>query len=87
MKLVENCTTLDSVDMFLPKIFARPDDEPPVQRGALEPSNEKTTDNATRITAQANDDASSIEVQDGVLKMEAVSQVWSRNHIIIAYVL
>ncbi|OAQ64073.1 siderophore iron transporter [Pochonia chlamydosporia 170] len=72
--------------MFLPKIFARPDDEPPVQRGALEPSNEKTTDNETRITAQANDDASSIEVQDGVLKMEAVSQVWSRNHIIIAYV-
>lgn len=78
---------------LLPKIFARSDDETPPTGSTLETANEKSvTDNkAATTTAQVNsgdyDYDSSDEPQPGVEKMEAVAKVWSRNHIIITYVL
>jgi hypothetical protein len=68
--------------MFLPKIFARPEDAGPVAEAVMESANDKTATHE-----KSNDDGSSVEAQEGVLKMEAIFQVWSRNHIILAYIL
>lgn len=77
---------------LLPKIFARSDNDTPSTGSALETGNEKSaTDNKAATTARVNssdyDYDSSDEPQPGVEKMEAVAKLWSRNHIIIAYVL
>ncbi|OAA39104.1 siderophore iron transporter [Metarhizium rileyi] len=70
---------------FLPKIFARADDESPLPEAALEPSSEKTPADSKNATSTAMKKTGD-EAQAGVLEMEAVSQVWTKNHIIIAYV-
>ncbi|KAG8412326.1 hypothetical protein J3458_014510 [Metarhizium acridum] len=75
---------------FLPKILARADDEPPVSGAAFASANEKNvadTNNATTVAkTDSSRDDSSAEAQAGVLEMEAISKVWSRNHVVIAYV-
>jgi hypothetical protein len=84
-----------TVDMFLlPKIFGRAD-ETPVSEASLESAaagneknvtDDKTATGATMARMDSSDD-SSIEAQAGVIKMEAISHVWSRNHIIVAWIL
>ncbi|KID74611.1 MFS siderochrome iron transporter 1 [Metarhizium brunneum] len=85
-----SCIVETGAMFFLPKIFARADDEPPASGAAFASPNDKNVadgNNATTVarTDSSRDDAS-VEAQAGVLEMEAISKVWSRNHIIIAYV-
>jgi hypothetical protein len=82
--------------LFLPKIFADSNsDLPPAN--VLDPRNaervsEKRPTTLTQTTlppAEAVDDSSSSdgETQDGVKNIEAVAKVWSKTHIILAYIL
>lgn len=82
--------------LFLPKIFADSNsDLPPanvLDPRSADPLSEKRPTTLTQTTlppADVADDSSSSdgETQDGVKNIEAVAKVWSKTHIILAYIL
>lgn len=68
---------------ILPKIL--PDDEHEVVESEKEAM--ASAAGEPGITSQDNDEMISSRAQAGVQKMEATTTVWSKNHLIAAYVL
>ncbi len=87
---------------FLPKIFADAESElPPANvldpRGEIRWEEKRTTATTTTPSAPAHSDippgnltdgdSSDGEAQDGVKNIESAAKVWTKTHIIMAYIL
>lgn len=75
------------MDLFLPKIWAP---KPAAQDSSSEGDDNKTPTNvqSRSLDSDTSDEESfTSNAQDGVKAIEAITSVWSRSHLIMAYVL
>lgn len=79
----------------IPNLISQPNEVPIVAETAAgsdvevtgaQESNEKDV-SRTEVTSKPEEDAVSSEVQHGVQIAQAINQVWSREHLIAAYIM